>query len=97
MVQRDQKEKKIKRREKEQVSDVENPPVVENLTLVGNLTVVENFQGLRLWKRPLEEISSLFLCRGRQSSHHETHLFLLINLHSLPSMYNPRISHLYNS
>lgn len=61
------KGEKKREREKEQASDVENLPVVENLTLVGNLTVVENFQGLGLWKRPLEEISSLFLCRGRQS------------------------------
>lgn len=30
--------------------------MVENLTLLGNLTVVENFQGLRLLKRPHEEL-----------------------------------------
>ena len=58
MVQGDQKKK-------EQASDVENLPVVENLTLVENLTVLEIFQGLRLSKRPREENSSMFLCRGR--------------------------------
>lgn len=76
--------KRKKKREKEQASDVESPPVVENLTLVGNLTVVENFQGLGLWKRPLEEISSLFLCRGRQSSHYETFCFPSTCIHFHP-------------
>ena len=88
---------KNKKRKNEQASDVENLPVVEKLTLVGNLTVVEIFQGLRLLKRPHEEISSLFLCRGRQPPNCEIHLLLPNDLRSFTPTYYPQNSHLYNA
>lgn len=87
MVQGDQKKE-------EQASEVENLPVVENLTLVGNLTVVEIFQGLRFLKRPHEEVSSVFLCRGKEPSNGEIHLSLPNDVCAFTSTYHPQIPYL---
>lgn len=82
---------------KEQASGMENLPLVENLTVSGNPTAMEIFQGLKLFERPHEQITSPSLCRGRQPPNHKIHHLLPICLCSFTPACCANISHSYRA